>query len=85
MLHQERAWVLFVFWGNRYYLPLAMRATMAWEVPHRLAGALSLAMTPNRAIGPYEENPNTAPRARIHSCQSKLKSETGSVNLTTVS
>lgn len=43
---------------------------MAWEVPHRLAGALSFAMTPNRAIGPYEENPNTAPRVRIHSCQS---------------
>lgn len=57
---------------------------MAWEVPHRLAGALSLAMTPNRAIGPYEENPNTAPRVRIHSCQSKLKSVTGFVNLTTV-
>lgn len=57
---------------------------MAWEVPHRLAGALSLAITPNRAIGPYEENPNTAPRVRIHSCQNELRSETGSVHLTAV-
>ena len=57
---------------------------MAWEVPQRLAGALSLAITPNRAIGPYEENPNTAPRVRIHSCRNKLRSETGSVHLTAV-
>lgn len=58
---------------------------MAWEVPHRFAGALSLAITPNRAIGPYEENPNTAPSVRIHSCQNKLGSETGSGRLTTLS
>lgn len=42
---------------------------MAWEVPHKLGGALSLAMTPNRAMGPYEEKPNTAPNTRIQSCQ----------------
>lgn len=50
---------------------------MAWEVPHRLAGALSLAMTPKRAMGPYEENPNTAPRVRIHSWRNKQRSGAG--------
>lgn len=44
---------------------------MAWEVPQRLAGALSLAMTPKSAMGPYEQNPNTAPSVRIQSWQEK--------------
>lgn len=33
-------------------LPLAMSATTAWEVPQKFEGALSLAITPNKAIGP---------------------------------
>ena len=37
---------------NRKGLPLAIRATTAWDVPQKLDGALSLAITPMRAIGP---------------------------------
>lgn len=50
-------------------LPFAIRATMACDVPQKLEGALSLAITPNKAIGPYEENPNAAPRIKIQSCR----------------
>lgn len=39
-------------WRLGYHSPLAMSPTMAWEVPHRLGGALSFAMTPNKAMGP---------------------------------
>lgn len=40
---------------------------MACDVPQKFDGALSLAITPNSAIGPYDENPNAAPRVNIHS------------------
>lgn len=53
------------------YLPFAIRATMACDVPQKLEGALSLAITPNKAIGPYEENPNAAPRIKIQSCSTE--------------
>lgn len=33
-------------------LPLAIRATTAWEVPQKREGALSLAITPIKATGP---------------------------------
>jgi len=33
-------------------LPFAIRATTACEVPQKFEGALSLAITPNKAIGP---------------------------------
>ncbi len=52
-------------------LPFAIRATMACDVPQKLEGALSLAITPNKAIGPYEENPNAAPRIKIQSCRTE--------------
>lgn len=47
---------------------------MACDVPQKLDGALSLAITPKSAIGPYDENPNTAPRVNI---QSWVKEKTG--------
>lgn len=53
-------------------LPFAIRATMACDVPQKLEGALSLAITPNKAIGPYEENPNAAPRIKIQSCRTEI-------------
>lgn len=43
---------MFLMVGWVCSLPLAIRATTAWEVPQKLEGALSLAITPNKAIGP---------------------------------
>lgn len=54
-------------------VPFAIRATMACDVPQKLEGALSLAITPNKAIGPYEENPNAAPRIKIQSCRTEIE------------
>lgn len=55
-------------------VPFAISATMACDVPQKFDGALSLAITPKSAIGPYDENPNTAPRVNI---QSWVKEKTG--------
>lgn len=33
-------------------LPFAISATMEWQVPQNFEGALSLAITPNKAVGP---------------------------------
>jgi hypothetical protein len=32
-----------------------------------------LAMTPNKAMGPYEEKPNTAPNTRIQICKGRVQ------------
>lgn len=47
--HESLTILILVF---RKDLPFAINATTAWEVPQKLDGALSLAITPNKAIGP---------------------------------
>lgn len=41
-------WLVMSFCG----LPFAISATTAWDVPQKFEGALSLAITPNKAMGP---------------------------------